>query len=109
MANNKQQIDSKRYIGNDNEVIVFQQPGTDPYKCDTIISEPNHAIINVTPIKKHEALMMIKNRTEQLRMLLLMKEQKKKKNKLQLNKKLIMMEMQEQEQGLRLKDKKIYS
>ncbi|KAA6368509.1 MAG: hypothetical protein EZS28_035965 [Streblomastix strix] len=78
MANNKQQIDGKRYIVNDNVVIVFQQPGAEPYKCDTIISEPNHAIINVTPIKKQEALMMIKNRTEQLRMVHVMKEQKKK-------------------------------
>ncbi|KAA6378716.1 MAG: hypothetical protein EZS28_025759 [Streblomastix strix] len=65
MANKKQQIDGKRYIVNDNVVIVFQQPGAEPYKCDTIISEPKHAIINVRPIKKQEALMMIKNRTEQ--------------------------------------------
>ncbi|KAA6318075.1 MAG: putative signal induced proliferation associated 1, partial [Streblomastix strix] len=57
MANKNQQIDGKRYIVNDNVVIVFQQPGAEPYKCDTIISEPNHAIINVTPIKKQEALM----------------------------------------------------
>ncbi|KAA6357377.1 MAG: hypothetical protein EZS28_047096 [Streblomastix strix] len=82
MANNKQLIDGKRQIGNDNVVIVFQQPGADPYKCDTIISEPNHAIINVTPIMKQEALMMIENRTEQLRMLHVMKEQKKKEKQL---------------------------
>ncbi|KAA6312576.1 MAG: hypothetical protein EZS28_055902, partial [Streblomastix strix] len=31
MANKKQQIDGKRYIVNDNVVIVFQQPGAEPY------------------------------------------------------------------------------
>ncbi|KAA6380270.1 MAG: putative rap/ran-GAP family protein, partial [Streblomastix strix] len=97
MANNKQQIDRKRYIGNDNVVIVFQQPGAEPYKCDTIISESNHAIINVRPIKKQEALMMIKNRTEQLRSFVLSKNRKRKKNNLQVNKKLIMIEIEGQE------------
>ncbi|KAA6367369.1 MAG: hypothetical protein EZS28_037104, partial [Streblomastix strix] len=77
--------DHKRFIGNDNVVIVFQQPGAEPYKCYTLIgiSELNEVIINVTPIKKQEALMMIKNLSEQLRILHLIKEQKKKKKEIE--------------------------
>ena len=48
------QLERKRYIGNDNVVIVFQEPGSQPYRCDTIMSEPNHALFVVTPLTEEE-------------------------------------------------------
>ncbi|KAA6379568.1 MAG: hypothetical protein EZS28_024908 [Streblomastix strix] len=61
--------DHKRYIGNDNVVIVFKHPCAEHYQCDALIgiSELNEVIINVAPIKKQEALMMIKNLSERPR------------------------------------------
>ncbi|GAM28805.1 hypothetical protein SAMD00019534_119810, partial [Acytostelium subglobosum LB1] len=59
-AHDVQQLERKRHIGNDAVVLIFQDPGCQPFQPSSIRSEFNHVFVVVQPLSKQSPSEMTK-------------------------------------------------